>query len=121
MRKIITPTVETWVCEWRFDRLPETREEIEMVKRTNQTVVNELDKLNEKETAAVVNYISQILSVRLSKQSELQPNDDLIVFLSDKRENRRARQVLEWERVRRQNAQRNAWKIWWWNAEMLRR
>ena len=80
-----------------------------MVKRINQTIVSEIDKLNEKETAAVVNYISQLLSARLSKQSDSpQPNDDLIVFLSDKRENRRARQVVEWERVRRQNAQRNA-------------
>jgi len=79
-----------------------------MVKRTNQTIASEIDKLNEKETAAVAGYISQLLSARLSKQSEQQPNDDLIVFLSDKRENRRARQVVEWEKVRRQNAQRVA-------------
>jgi HD superfamily phosphohydrolase YqeK len=79
-----------------------------MVKRTaNQTIASEIDKLNEKETAAVVNYISQLLSARLQKQSE-QTNDDLIVFLSDKRENRRARQVVEWERVRRQNVQQRA-------------
>ncbi len=77
-----------------------------MVKRTNQTIAGALDKLNEKETAAVVNYISQLLSARLSKQSDSQTNDDLIVFLSDKRENRRARQVVEWEKARRQNAQR---------------
>ncbi len=79
-----------------------------MVKRTNQTIASEIDKLNEKETAAVVSYISQLLSARLSKQSDSQSNDDLIVFLSDKRENRRARQVVEWEKVRRQNAQRTA-------------
>lgn len=79
-----------------------------MVKRTNQTVISEIDKLSDKETAAVVNYISQLLSARLSKQSDSPLNDDLIVFLSDKRENRRARQVIEWEKVRRQNAQRNA-------------
>jgi len=79
-----------------------------MVKRTNQTINSEIDKLNEKETAAVVGYISQLLSARLAKQTDTQPNDDLIVSLSERRENRRARQVLEWERVRRQNAQRNA-------------
>lgn len=79
-----------------------------MVKRTTQTIASEFDKLTEKETVAVAGYISQLLSTRFSKQSDAQPNDDLIVFLSDKRENRRARQVLEWERVRRQNAQRNA-------------
>jgi len=79
-----------------------------MVKQSNQTIASQLDKLNEKETAAVVSYISQILSARLSKQTDSQPNDDLIVFLSNKRENRRARQVVEWEKARRQNAQRTA-------------
>lgn len=81
-----------------------------MVKRTNQLIASEIDKLTEKETAAVAGYISQLLSARFSKQPDAQPSsnssDDLIVFLSDKRENRRARQVMEWERVRRQNAQR---------------
>ncbi len=77
-----------------------------MVKRTNQTIASEIDKLNEKETAAVAGYISQLLSARIAKQSDAQPNDDLIVFLSGKRENRRAQQVMEWERVRRQNALR---------------
>jgi len=84
------------------------KEKKQMVKRTNQTIAGELDKLNEKETAAVVNYISQLLSARLSKQSDSQTSDDLIVFLSDKRENRRARQVMEWEKARRQNSQRTA-------------
>ena len=79
-----------------------------MVKRTNQTIVAEIGKLNEKETSAVINYISQLLSARLSKEFDSQPNDDLIVFLSDKRENRRAQQVVEWEKVRRQNAYRTA-------------
>ena len=79
-----------------------------MVKRTSQTIASEIDKLNEKETTAVAGYISQLLSARLSKQSDPQPNDDLIAFLSDKRENRRARQVVEWEKARRQNAQRAA-------------
>lgn len=77
-----------------------------MVKRTNQNILSEIDKLNEKETSAVVNYISQLLSSRIPKQTDSQQNDDLIVFLSDKRENRRARQVFEWEKTRRQNAQR---------------
>lgn len=33
------------------------------------------------------------------------PNDDLIVSLSDARENRRARQVFEWETIRRNSIQ----------------
>jgi len=79
-----------------------------MVNRTSPIIKNEIEKLNEKETLAVVSYISQILSNRISKQSEPPANDDLIVSLSDRRENQRARQVFEWEKVRRQNAQRNA-------------
>lgn len=79
-----------------------------MVKRTNHNILSEIDKLNEKETLAVANYISQLLSSRASKQIDSQPNDDLIAFLSGKRENRRAQQAFEWERVRRQNVQRAA-------------
>ena len=77
-----------------------------MVKRTSQNIKSEIDKLNETETLAVVNYISKILSNRASKQSEPQPTDDLIVSLSERRENQRARQVFEWEKARRQNAHR---------------
>ncbi|MCY7376057.1 MAG: hypothetical protein LH472_08815 [Pyrinomonadaceae bacterium] len=79
-----------------------------MVRQTNQNVVSEIDKLNEKETLAVANYVSQILSSRHSKPKENSTNDDLIVSLSDAYENKRARQVFEWERTRRQNAQRSA-------------
>jgi len=77
-----------------------------MVKRTS--IKSEIEKLNENETTAVVNYISQLLLSRSHKQSDSQPNDDLIVSLSERRENRRARQVFEWEKIRRQNVQRNA-------------
>ena len=79
-----------------------------MVKRSKPSVKSEIDKLNEHETVAVAGYISQLLSARLSKQSELQSSDDLIVSLSERRENRRARQAFEWEKVRRQNVQRTA-------------
>ncbi len=79
-----------------------------MVKQTKQTIVGEIDKLNETETLAVVNYISQILSKRLQKSKDARTNDDLIVSLSDAYENRRARQVFEWEKARRQNVYRAA-------------
>ena len=79
-----------------------------MVNKTNQNIASEIDKLNENETLAVVNYISQLLSKRLSKSKENYSNDDLIVSLSDAYENKRARQVMEWEKIRRQNAQRAA-------------
>ncbi|MGI8639848.1 MAG: hypothetical protein ACR2MG_07825 [Pyrinomonadaceae bacterium] len=78
-----------------------------MVKQTNN-ISNEINKLNENETLAVINYISRLLSTRISKQRENSTNDDLIVSLSDAYENKRARQVFEWEKVRRQNAQRSA-------------
>ncbi len=77
-----------------------------MVKQTNQTIASQIDKLNETETLAVANYISQLISTRISKQKENFLSDDLIISLSDAYENKRARQVMEWEKVRRQNAQR---------------
>ncbi len=54
-----------------------------MVKQTKHNIAGEIDKLNETETLAVVNYISQLLSKRISKQTENLNNDDLIVSLSD--------------------------------------
>jgi hypothetical protein len=77
-----------------------------MVKQTNQNIASQIDKLNENETLAVAGYISQLLSKRNSKQKENFSNDDLILSLSDAYENKRARQVFEWEKVRRQNVQR---------------
>ncbi len=77
-----------------------------MVKQTHQNIAGEIDKLNDHEAIAVINYISQLLSNRISKSKEPKSSDDLILSLSDAYENRRARQVVEWEKVRRQNAQR---------------
>lgn len=81
-----------------------------MVKRENNNVVNELEKLNENETLAVLDYISELLSARLPipKPKEKPINDDLIISLSDAYENKRARQVFEWERVRRKDVQKAA-------------
>ena len=80
-----------------------------MVNKTeNNKIVSEITKLNEHESTAVVNYISQLLSKRISKSKEPKLNDDLIVSLADAYENQRARQVVEWERVRRQNVYRAA-------------
>lgn len=79
-----------------------------MVKQNNTNVANEINKLNENESSAVLDYISTILTKRNSKSKDNQSNDDLIVSLSDAYENKRARQVMEWERVRRQNVQRAA-------------
>lgn len=79
-----------------------------MVRQNNQNIAGEINKLNEQETLAIANYVSQIPSGRTSKSKENQSNDDIIASLSDAYENKRARQVFEWERTRRQNVQRNA-------------
>ena len=77
-----------------------------MVKQAKQNIESEINKLNENETLAVVNYISKLLSTRISNKTENLTNDDVIVSLVDAYENKRARQVFEWEKVRRQNVQR---------------
>ena len=76
-----------------------------MVNENNTKLVREIDKLNENEALAVTEYVSQILSRRfpIPTITENQFNDDLIATLSDQRENQRARQVVEWERIRRRN------------------
>lgn len=77
-----------------------------MINRKNNRIVSELDKLSEPETAAVLEYITEIVQSR--KQRQITLADDLIGSLADAYENRRAQQVIEWERVRRQNIQRAA-------------
>lgn len=72
-----------------------------MVKQTGTNVAGEINKLNEHETSEVLDYISEILSARHPKSKDNSTNDDLIVSLQDAYENKRARQVFEWENVRR--------------------
>lgn len=79
-----------------------------MVKHTKIKVAGEINKLNEQETSEVLDYISKILSARHPKSKDNSINDDLIVSLQDAYENKRARQVFEWESVRRNNNFRQA-------------
>lgn len=79
-----------------------------MVKQVNTNVAGETDKLNEQDILAVIEHISQLLSLNNLKQTESKITDDLIASLSEKRENQRALQVIEWEKTRRQNQQRAA-------------
>lgn len=93
----------------RLTVCPIQQEETEMVKNKDKNVANEIKKLNENETIAVLDYISEILTTRTATpKSKENSNDDLIVSLSDAYENKRARQVFEWEKTRRQNVQRAA-------------
>lgn len=79
-----------------------------MVNQINKNAANEINKLNENEALAVLDYVSELLSARLSKTKDNHLTDELIVSLQDTYENKRARQVFEWERVRRQNYKRAA-------------
>ncbi len=79
-----------------------------MVERTNTHVNAEIDKLTENDTLAVLNYISELVSAKQAPALDISFNDELIMSLSDAYENQRARQVTEWERLRRQNVRRAA-------------
>jgi hypothetical protein len=77
-----------------------------MSKRTENTIIREINKLNETEALAVFDYIANLLSARMPKPSKNSINDELIESLAEAKENRRAGQVVEWEKVRRRNSQR---------------
>ena len=74
-----------------------------MVNRINAKASRELNKPNGRDNAAAINYFSENLSSRQLQSQDIPRFDDLIVSLADTHENRRARQVVEWERMRRQN------------------
>lgn len=78
-----------------------------MVNRIDRRVAGEIDKLNENDSLAVLSYISELLSSRKSQPKDTLINDDLIMSLSDAYENKRARQVVEWERLGRQNVRQS--------------
>ena len=67
-----------------------------MVNRINQNADGNRDKLTRQDTAAI-NYISETFP---STRSQPKHIDDLIVSLANTHENRRARQVTEWEKMR---------------------
>ncbi|MEW6735630.1 MAG: hypothetical protein AB1489_30340 [Acidobacteriota bacterium] len=60
-----------------------------------------IETLSEKEVAEVLEYISIMESMRRQQNSPEIFEDDLINFLAEATENRRARQVVEWDKVRR--------------------
>jgi hypothetical protein len=74
-----------------------------MAKRlTNrQRLAFKIETLTETEVAEVLEYISIMESMRRQQSAPDIFEDDLINFLAEATENRRARQVLEWDRVRR--------------------
>jgi hypothetical protein len=79
-----------------------------MVNRTEWNVAGEIDKLNEADAVAVLSYVSELLSPQKKQSKENLVNDELIGALASAYENQRARQVTEWERMRRMSVQRAA-------------
>ena len=76
-----------------------------MVNRTNRNVAREVDKLTKSDAAAARNYIAKTLSSRNTNSKESPLVDDVIAQLANAHENRRARQVTEWERMPGQRVQ----------------
>jgi hypothetical protein len=72
-----------------------------MAKRlTNrQRLAFKIETLTDSEVNEVLEYISIMETMRRPQSAPI--DDDLVNFLADATENRRARQVLEWDRVRR--------------------
>ncbi len=79
-----------------------------MVNRMNRNVAREIDKLTESDAAAARSYIAKTLSSRNTNSKDNPPLDDVIAHLANAHENRRARQVTEWERMFRGSVQRAA-------------
>lgn len=78
-----------------------------MVNQANTNVTRDIDKRQEKDNLAV-SGLAELLSSRKPQSKDNPINDELIVSLSDAYENKRARQVTEWERLRRQAVRRSA-------------
>ena len=70
-----------------------------MVNRNDTNIDGERDKSHKD---AGVKYFSDNLTSNRSRSKESPRFDELIVSLANAHENRRARQVTEWERMRQQ-------------------
>ena len=76
-----------------------------MANRITTKTDPELDRLTRQDAADAISYISEALFSNRSQNKDIPRFDDLIVSLSNAHENRRARQVTEWESMPLQNAQ----------------
>jgi hypothetical protein len=73
-----------------------------------QRLALKLDSLNDSEANEVLDYISIMESMRRATAVPGIWEDELVALLADAPENRRARQVFEWEAVRRKADRRAA-------------
>lgn len=60
-----------------------------------------LDRLSDGEIQELLEYLQIMESMKLDKTDEGMIEDELLAMLASARENRRARQVYEWESTRR--------------------
>jgi hypothetical protein len=75
-----------------------------------QILASKLDSLSESELQEVLDYIAIMESMRRSRAAPSKWEDEVLAALADARENRRARQAFEWEKVRRKAERRAAAK-----------
>lgn len=73
-----------------------------------QRLALKLDSLNDAEVNEVLDYIAIMESMRRAKAAPGLFEDELVSLLADAPENKRARQVFEWEAVRRRADRRAA-------------
>ena len=73
-----------------------------------QRLASKIDLLNDVEIRELLNYVSHIQSVPLTRTESPPQEDELITQLATARENERARQAYEWERTRRRAENRAA-------------
>lgn len=66
-----------------------------------EKILSELNHLSESEIGELLNYISALEKSGRERAGSEPSEDELLMLLSAARENRRARQVFEWESVRR--------------------
>jgi hypothetical protein len=69
-----------------------------------ERLLNKLDRLSEGEITEVLDYVNLIEAAKESTANPPfaeSPDDETLLILSGAYENRRARQVLEWDDIRR--------------------
>ncbi len=66
-----------------------------------EKLLSKLNQLSDSEIGELLNFISTMEKGRRSGANSEAFEDELLVLLSAARENRRARQVFEWESARR--------------------
>ena len=75
-----------------------------------QLLAAKVESLTDSEVKEVLDYIRIMESLRRSLMTPAAADDEVLTFLADAHENKRARQAFEWEVVRRRAEQRAAAK-----------